>query len=117
MSHVITLEIFKVYSQGLFLVFSWAEIRTYSQWNLGDFLPNFEAKSQSYFFKTGTFIQSTHTHTHTHTRMHARTHTSYMVTFSFNLISIVCVIADLFFIDQKLQNCALKEIPNEGGRG
>ena len=26
------------------------------------------------------------------------THTSYMVTFSFNLMSIVCVIANLFFI-------------------
>ena len=29
-------------SSGIFFVFSGAEIRPYSQWNLGDFFPNFE---------------------------------------------------------------------------
>ena len=56
------------------------------------FIPNFEKNSQSskkkfffvfFFWKIGIFIQSTHT--------------SYMVTFSFNLMAIVCVIANLYF--------------------
>ena len=42
---------------------------------------------KNFFLKFGIFIQSTHT--------------SYIVMFSFNLMSIVCVIANLFFIDQK----------------
>ena len=48
---------------------------------------------KNFFLKIGNLIESTHT--------------SYMVTFSFNLMAIVCVIANLFFIDQKWHNCAL----------
>ena len=107
-------EIFKVYSQGLVLVFSGAEIRTHSQWNLGDLFTQFrKKKSHSYFFKTGTFIQSTHTYARTHARTH--THTSYMVSLSFNLMSIVCVIANLFFIDQKMTElCSKRNFPMKG---
>ena len=91
-------EIFKVYSQGLFLVFSGAEIRTHSQWNLGDFLHNFEKKNPNrIFLRLGlSFSQHTHMHARTYARTHA--HTSYMVSFSFNTISIVCVIANLFLL-------------------
>ena len=76
-----------------FLVSSGAEIRPLSQWDLGDFFPIWKKKSQSkniffFFFK---FSFSHHTQT------------SYMVTvnyhcilFSFNLMAIVCVIANLF---------------------
>ena len=48
-------------------MFPGAEIRMHSQWNLGDYFPNFEKKSQSlkkffFFLKIGIFIQSTYTH-------------------------------------------------------
>ena len=82
------------YLQGFFSVFSQAKIQPYPHWNSGDFFPISQKKSQSskkknFFFsflKIGIFIQSTST--------------LYMVMFSFNLMSIVCVIANLFFIDQ-----------------
>ena len=44
---------------------------------------NANLKKKCFFLKIAIFIQSTHT-------------TSYMVTFSFNLMAIVCVIANLF---------------------
>ena len=84
-----TLQGFFLCSQGL-----------HSHLNLGDFFPNFEKKSQSskkkfffFFFEDWDFIlffedwdfHSVNTHRH------------YMVTFSFNLMAIVCVIASLFF--------------------
>ena len=53
---------------GIFLVFSGAEIWPHSQWNLGDFFPNFEEKNLNLqkkkkfvFLKIGIFIQSPHT--------------------------------------------------------
>ena len=50
---------------GIFVVFPGAEIQPHSQWNLGDFFPNFEKKSQSsiffYFLKIWIFIQSPNT--------------------------------------------------------
>ena len=65
------------------------------QWNLGDFFPNFEKKSQS--SKKIFFLEDSDFHS-------VNILTSYMVTFSFNLMAIVCVIT--FFIDQKRHNCA-----------
>ena len=72
-------------------VLSGAEIRPHSQWNLGAFFPNFEKKIpifNFFFVEDWDFLS-------------VNTHTSYMVKFSFNLMAIVCVIANLFFIDQK----------------
>ena len=43
-------------------------------------------QKKNFFLKIGISIQSTHTHT------------SFMVTFSFNLMTIVCVIAKLFLL-------------------
>ena len=52
-------------------MFSGAEIRPHSQWNLGDFFPNFEKNPDLqktfflrlgfFFLKIGIFIQATHT--------------------------------------------------------
>ena len=72
---------------------SGAEIWPHSQWNLYDFFPNFENisifKNKNFFFlNIGIFIQSD-------------THTSYMVTFSVNLMGMICVIAKKKLIDQK----------------
>ena len=71
-------------------MFSGAEIRPDSQWNLCDFFPNFDKKKQSskkiFFFGRMGFSFNQHTHT------------SYMVIFSFNLMAIVCLIANLFFL-------------------
>ena len=77
--------------QGFIWVFSGAEVQPNSQWNLGDFFPNFEKKSKSskkffFSFEIGIFIQSTHT--------------SYMVMISFNLMAIVCDIANLYFLNK-----------------
>ena len=57
---------------GIFLVFSGAEIRPHSQWNLGDFFSQFWKKNPNlqkkkyfffifFFFKIGIFIQAPHT--------------------------------------------------------
>ena len=92
-SKVITIKYnFYGNSSGIFFVFSGAEIRPHSQWNLGDFFFQIlKNKSQSkkifFFLKIGIFIQLTHT----------RTRTSYMLTFSLNLMAIVFVIANLYF--------------------
>ena len=78
--------------RDFFCVFSVAEIRPHSQWNLGDLNPNFEKKIpilKKIFLKklkVGIFIQSTHTHT------------SYKAMFFFNLMTIVCVIMSKLFI-------------------
>ena len=66
-----------------FFVFSGDEIWPNSQWNLSDFFPILKTKSQSskkkfFFLKIGIFIQSTHRR--------------YMVTFSFNLMAIECIV-------------------------
>ena len=82
-----------------FLAFSGAEIWPLSQWNLGDFFPNFEQKSQSlkiffeeWDFHLATWWQST---------------TASYLSFKF-LMTKVYVIGHLFFfIDQKWHNCAL----------
>ena len=62
------------------------------------FFPNFEKKSQSsknifFFFADWDFHS-------------VNTYTSYMVTFSFNLMTIVCVLPYLFLLT-KIHNCAL----------
>ena len=36
---------FQNYIRDFFLVFAGAEIRSHSQWNFGDFFPNFETKN------------------------------------------------------------------------
>ena len=68
-----------------------------SQWNLGDFSPNFKNNPNlqkkiycDFFFFEDWDFHSVNTHIH------------YMVTFSFTLMAIVCVIhvANVFFIDQ-----------------
>ena len=43
-----------------FFVYSGAEIQPHSQWNLGDFFPNFDffLEDCDTFFKIGIFIQS-----------------------------------------------------------
>ena len=43
----VSLKILKNTNGVFFFVFSGAEIQLYSQWNSGDFFPNFEKKSQS----------------------------------------------------------------------
>ena len=48
---------------GIFWVFSQAEIRPHSQWNLGDFFPILKKKKnlqKVFFFNIGILIQSTH---------------------------------------------------------
>ena len=59
------LSLFKIETLGFFLVCPGAEIWPHSQWNLGDFFPNFEKKSQSskqfFFWRLG-FLFSHHTH-------------------------------------------------------
>ena len=95
----------RVYVHGFFCVLKGRNSapfpRPHSQWNLGAFFPNFGKKIQSsqifFFFEDWDFHS-------------VNTHKSYMLTFSFNLMAIVCVIANLFFIDQKWLNCALKQI-------
>ena len=84
-------------------MFSGAEIRPLSQ--LSDFFPQFKKKYQSskkkiYFIMIFFFFEDWDFHS-------VNTHRHYMVIFSFNLMAIVCVIANLFFIDQKWHNCAL----------
>ena len=73
-------------------MFSGAEIRPHSQWNLCDFFPNFEGeKSQSsknIFFLF--FVEDLGFHS-------VNTHTSHMVMFSFKLMAIV-YLANLFFL-------------------
>ena len=71
---------------AIYLVFSGAKIRPLSQWNLGDLFPN--SKKKKTIFKKNYFFLNFHSIT---------THTSNKVTFSFNLMAIVCVIANLFF--------------------
>ena len=74
-----------------FLVFSGAEFRPHSQLEFRvPFFPNFEKKNQSSKKKS----EDLEFHS-------VNTRTNYMVTFSFNLMKIVCVLASLFFIDQK----------------
>ena len=73
-------------------MFSEAEIQPPSQWNLGVFFPNLKKNPnlpKKYFFFEDWDFYSVNTNIHTHT--------SYMVMFSFNLMAIVCVIANLFF--------------------
>ena len=86
-----------VWLQGYFLVFSRAEIWPDSQYNLGDFFPNFEKTNpQSSNLKIGIFIKSPHTHA---TWLQSTTFESY---YSFNcLMAKVCVIANLFFLFTK----------------
>ena len=47
---------------GIFSVFSGAEIQPHSQWNLGDFFPNFEKKIPSSIILRLGFSFSQHTH-------------------------------------------------------
>ena len=90
-----------IWKEGI--VFSGAKIRPHSQWNLGDFFPNFEKnmnlqKKCCFFFVC--FLEdwdfhSVNTYIHKlHTWQHSTTIAFY---FSFNLMAIVCVIANLFF--------------------
>ena len=66
-------------SMDFFLVFKGADIQPHSQWNLVDFFPNFKKNPNGFLYDWD------------------HPHTSYMVMFSFNLIAIVCVIANLLF--------------------
>ena len=81
--------------RDFFFAFSGVEIRPHSQCNLGAFFPNFEKKFPFFktkktnifpfcFLKIGISIQSTHT--------------SYTVTYSFNLMAIARVIANLLLL-------------------
>ena len=63
-----------------FLVFSVAEFLSLSQWNLGAFLPNSEKNPNLNYFFFFFFLKGWDFHSHT----------SYMVTFSFTLMVIVC---------------------------
>ena len=101
------------HTSGIYLVFSGAENQPNSQLNSGDFFPNFKKipncnlqKIIIVFLKIGIFIQSTHTQA---TWRYSTTIASY---FSFNLMAIVCVIANLFLIDQKCHNCVQNKFPN-----
>ena len=103
--------------QGFFLVSSEAEIRPLSQWDLGDFFPYLKKNSQIpnlkifffFFLFFRIFIQSPHTHSLT----------SYMMTiywncilFSFNLMAIVCVIANFVFkLTKKCCSCLFRKFP------
>ena len=71
---------------GIFLVSLRAEIWPLSQWDLGDFFPN-EFEKKYLFFLEFLFSHPSH---NTH-KLHGDT--SF---FPFNLMAIVCVIADLF---------------------
>ena len=97
--------------QGFFWVFLGAEIRPHSQWNLGDFFPNFEKnpnlpkKKKNFFFfffflKNEIFLQLTHT--------------IYMVTLSLNLMAIVCVKANLFLLSKNHIIVHYNKFPNKG---
>ena len=87
--------------QGFFLVSSGAEIRPLSQWDLGDFFPNLKKKfpiskkkkNNKFFF----FLEFSFSH-HTHTLKSCMT-TIYenCILFAFNLMAIVCVIANFVF--------------------
>ena len=69
-SHVLV-DLFLMRCQGFFSVFSGAEIRPFTQWNLGDFSPNIKKKSQfSIFFFFFFFFEDWDFHSVT-------THTSY----------------------------------------
>ena len=92
---------------GIFLVFSGAEIRPHSQWNLGDFSQFWKTipiiKKKIFFFEDCDFHSAT-------------THTGYMVTIYYHWILFLLQYFDsksmcnsyfVFFINQKWHNCAL----------
>ena len=83
---------------GIFLVFSGAEMKPHSQWNLGAFFPilkkNPDLQKKNIHFFEGLDFHSVNTYT----RARTYTHTSYMVTFSFNILTIVCLIANVFLL-------------------
>ena len=89
--------------RDFFFVSSGAKFRPLSQWDLGDFFPNLKKKipivNFSHFL---VFLFSHHTYT------------IYMVThlFSFNLMAIVCVIANLFLNSPKMPLLLFRKIPN-----
>ena len=91
-----------------FFGFSGAEILPQSQWNLGAFLANFEKNPNLQFYHYF-FFENWDFHS-----VNVNTHTSYMVTFSFNLIAIVCVIANCFFIDKNDLIMHFNKFPNLG---
>ena len=77
----------KITSSGIFFVFSGAEIRPHSWWNLGAFFPILKIIPIFIYFIFIFFDWDFHSvNTHKH-----------MVTFSFDLIALVCVKAILFF--------------------
>ena len=79
-----------------------------SQWNLGVFFfPNFERKYQSSKKKKFFFFEDWDFHS-------VNTHTSYMVTFSFNLMAIVCVIANFFLFTKNDIIVHFNKFPNLG---
>ena len=77
-------------NQGLFFVFSGAEIRPHSQWNSVDFFPHFEKKVP--MLKKKNLSSNFHLVT---TDKQAATITSY---FSFSLMTIVCKIVIIFLL-------------------
>ena len=88
-------------------VFPGAEIRLHSQWNLGAFFPILKKisifkKKKFFFLKIEISFQSTHTQA------------SYMVTFSFNLMAIVYVIANLFLLTKNGIIVHYNTFPNLG---
>ena len=100
-------------ARDIFPVFSGAEIQPFTQWNLGDFFPNIEKKSQSskkiFFLKIGIFIQSTHTH-----KLHGDDQLPlHLISPSIwrqkHVKSLICI-----FIDQKWHKCVLWKFPNLG---
>ena len=73
-----------------FLCSQGAEIRPNFQLDLGDSFPNYEKKIPIIFFWGGERLEFS-----------INTHTRYVVTFSFNLMAIVWVKANVFFTDQQ----------------
>ena len=77
-----------------FLVSSGAEIRPLSQWDLGDFFPNLKKKIPNLKKKKFFFFFRIFTHTHKlHNDNLLELHPIFL---QFNLMAIVCVIANLF---------------------